>query len=246
LLSNARLWAALLAAAALATLAPASAHAGIWTQVATPTTQTITAIDYQGGDRFWFTTSSSIYKRTGSSWTKQLDAPGTNFTGIEFNASGTKGLAVGQAGAVWRFNGTSWAKVSPLLTYNHPDTGCPGSGTYTRTAPVTADFTNVRWVNDTTVFALSKTGGSLLRSTDSGATFSEIDRQADGSCWISYAGDWIDDVFVLPSNPQHMLFLTGYYGRIYLSSNGLTSQAAYRGYSCGDRLFVDPDNPSFL
>ena len=27
-----------------------------------------------------------------------------------------------------------------------------------------------------------------------------------------------------------MLFLTGYYGRVYLSTNGLTSQAAHRGY----------------
>jgi hypothetical protein len=241
-----RIGAALLATTALLAAAPGAARAGIWTQVDTPTTQTITAIDYQGGDRLWFTTSNAIYKRDGGSWTKQLDQPGTNFRAIEFNPSGTRGLAVGEAGAVWRFNGSTWSKVSPLLTYNHPYDGCYSPGTYTKSAQITADFLHVRWTNDTTVFALSGTGGSLLRSTDSGASFDELSRRSNGTCLIDYNDDWIDDVFVLPSNPQHMLFLTGWYGRIMLSSNGLTSSAAARGSACGDRLTVDPANPSFM
>ena len=51
--------------ALLVLAAPAVAHAGIWTPVATPTTATITAIDYKGGDNLWFTTSGAIYKRNG-------------------------------------------------------------------------------------------------------------------------------------------------------------------------------------
>jgi hypothetical protein len=241
-----RIGAALLATTALVATAPAAARASIWTQVDTPTTQTITAIDYQGGDRLWFTTSSAIYKRTNGGWAKQLDQPGTNFRAIEFNPSGTRGLAVGEAGAVWRFNGSAWTKVSPLLTYNQPYDGCYSSGSYTKTAPITADFLHVRWINDTTVFALSKTGGSVMRSTDGGATFDELSRRSNGACFIDYYDDWIDDVFVLPSNPQHMLFLTGYYNRVMLSSNGLASSAADRGGACGDRLNVDPANPSFM
>src|SRR5262249_25638157 len=133
-----------------------------------------------------------------------------------------------------------------LTTYGHTGNGCPHSGSYTKNTPITNDFRNVRWVDDNTVFALSNLGGSLMRSTDGGATFDEISRQANGNCWIDYATHWVEDESVLPSNPQHMLFLTGYYDRIYLSSNGLTSLAAYRGYVCGDRLEVDPDNPQFM
>jgi hypothetical protein len=121
-----RVSAAALATTALAVGAPAAAQASIWTTVNTPTTQTITAIDYQGGDRLWFTTSSSIYKRNGSSWTPQLDQPGSNFNSIEFNPSGTRGLAVGDAGVVWRFNGSTWNQLALLMTYNHPNDGCPG------------------------------------------------------------------------------------------------------------------------
>src|SRR3954470_718037 len=67
-----RLSAVALARTALAPTPPPAAHAGIWTKVDTPTTQTITAIDYQGGDRFWYTTSNAIYKRNGSGWTTQV------------------------------------------------------------------------------------------------------------------------------------------------------------------------------
>ena len=235
------------AVAGLCLMVPATANAGIWTTVATPTTQTITAIEYQGGDRLWFTTSSSIYKRNGGGWTKQLDQPGSNFNSIAFNSSGTLGIAVGDAGAVWRFNGSNWTKLPALLTYNFPSDSCPGSGgPYALNAPITADFSHVRWMSDSTVFVFSERGGSLMRSVNAGASFSEISRQSDGTCRINYYGDWVEDAFVLPSNPSHMLFLTGYYGRVYLSTNGLASQAAHRGYGCGDRLTVDPSNPAVM
>ena len=133
------------------------------------------------------------------------------------------------------------------MTYNFPSDSCPGSGgPYALNSPITADFSHVRWMSDSTVFVFSERGGSLMRSANGGASFSEISRQSDGSCRINYYGDWIEDAFVLPSNPNHMLFLTGYYGRVYLSTNGLTSQAAHRGYACGDRLVVDPGNPAVM
>ena len=49
---------------------------------------------------------------------------------------------------------------------------------------------------------------------------------------------------MLPSNPNHMLFLGGSGGYVYLSTNGLTSTAAYRGSGCGTRLSVDPSDPA--
>jgi hypothetical protein len=235
-----------LTAAGLCLLLPATAHAGIWTSVTTPTSQTITAIDYQGGDRLWFTTSSSIYKRNGAGWTEQRNAPGSNFNAIEFNPSGTRGLAVGDAGVIWRYDGSTWTKLAAPQTYNYPWDSCtttPG-GPYTLTSPVTADFNHVRWVNDTTVFIFSERIGSLMRSTNSGASFQEIDRQSDGTCRIN-SGGYLNDAFVLPSNPQYMLFLssTGY---VFHSSNGLASQAADRGYACADRMWPDPSNPALI
>ena len=178
---------------------------------------------------------------------QQLDQPGSNFNSIAFNPSGTLGIAVGDAGVVWRYSGGSWTKLPALLTYNFPSDSCPGSGgPYALNSPITADFSHVRWMSDSTVFVFSERGGSLMRSANGGASFTEISRQSDGSCRINYYGDWIEDAFVLPSNPNHMLFLTGYYGRVYLSTNGLSSQAAHRGYACGDRLVVDPGNPAVM
>src|SRR4051794_26457594 len=135
------------AAAGLCLLAPATASAGIWTAVPTPTNQTITAIDYRT-DGLWLTTSSFIYKRTGASWTEQLKAPGSNFNAIELNPSGTRGLATGDGGVLYRYDGSNWSKLPAPVTYNTPFDGCPSSpgGPYALNAPVTADFDNVRWV----------------------------------------------------------------------------------------------------
>ena len=53
----------------------------------------------------------------------------------------------------------------------------------------------------------------------------------------------VDDVYVLPSNPNHMLFLGG---RLYvfLSTNGSTSTARGADPACGTRLSVDPSDPA--
>lgn len=43
-----------------------SADAATWTEIPCNTTEDITAIEYQGADRFWFTTGASkIFRRVG-------------------------------------------------------------------------------------------------------------------------------------------------------------------------------------
>ena len=226
-------------AIAAAATSSAPAHAGIWQPMTTPTTQTITSIDYRGGDSLWFTTSSSIYKRAGAGWTEQLNRPGTNFNDIAFNPSGTIGIAVGDAGVLFRNTGGGWVQLPSLTTYNFGSDYCPGSGAYTLSAPVTQDLRHVRWVNDSTAFIGVERKGVLQRTVNGGQSWSEISRQANGTCRVD---DWIRDVFVLPSNPNHMLFLG--YSHVHLSTNGLTSTAAPRGSVCGNRLHVDANDPS--
>jgi hypothetical protein len=217
----------------------APAHAGIWKPVPTGVSQTITSIEYRGGDNLWFTTSNAIYKK--GSFTPQLNRPGTNFNAIAFSPNRTIGIAVGDAGVFYRFNGSSWSLQPQLKTYKHAWDGCPSSPSTPVQADsaVVHDLTHVRWVDHDTVFILSERPGSLMRSDDAGQTWREINRRPDLTCRIPGV---VKDVYVLPDNQQHMLFIGD--GSLYHSSNGLTSTAAYRGGACGDRLRVNDDDPA--
>ena len=230
------------AAIVVAATASAPAHAGIWETVETPTNQTITGIEYRADGALWMTTSSSIFKRSGGAWS-EFNRPGTNFNAIAFNPAGTVGLAAGDAGAFYRFSGGAWTQQPSLMTRNYPGTYCPSSptGSYTLSSPIVSDLTHVRWIDNSTVYIFSERYGSLMRSLNGGQTWTEINRQADGTCRIDQQ---VNDVFVLPSNANHMLFLGGSSGYVFLSTNGLTSTAAYRGSGCGTRLSVDPSDPA--
>ncbi|HTE59751.1 MAG TPA: hypothetical protein VK631_05325, partial [Solirubrobacteraceae bacterium] len=79
------------------------ASAGIWTEIPSNTTEEITAIEYRGGDQFWYTTGSGkIYKRVGGTFQLKQSVPATVFRDIEFNDAGNIGMAVGTNGAYWR------------------------------------------------------------------------------------------------------------------------------------------------
>jgi hypothetical protein len=243
-LRHPRRWFAVLPAL-FALALPAAAHAGIWTELPTPTQATITAIDYQGGDNFWFTTSGAIYKRNGGGWTLQKNAPGANFTDIAFNPSGTTGLAVGQAGIAYRFTGGQWTQVTNLLTYHTPDGWCGynNAGGYARDLPISEDLTRVRWIDDSTVFVFSKRNGSLLESTNGGAGWQELNRQPNGSCRLDAS---VSDVAVLPGQTNYMLLLSRFCTQVFLTSNGLASAPALRGgagcWSDDAMLWLDPVN----
>src|SRR4051794_30782785 len=77
-----------------------SAAAGIWTEIPSGTTQSITAIEYQSPTRFWFTTTAgAIYTRQPDGSFLMTRAPsGAALNDIEFQAGGPIGLAVGNGG----------------------------------------------------------------------------------------------------------------------------------------------------
>jgi hypothetical protein len=199
--------------------------------------ESITAIDYQSSDRFWIATANRVLKRSGGTFAAQLTVPGANFREIQFNPAGTVGIAVGGR-RMWRFAAAMWTEVTGLETYKpclgHPLTPIP-------LAEADVELTNVRWTDPGTVFAL--TGGrTLLKSTDAGVTFREINIQPDGSCRINSG---IEDVFVLPQDSAYMVFLTSQ-GTVYVSTNRLGGKAPVQGWSVscfGNRLFVDERNP---
>ena len=110
---------AVLVAATVALLAPAGGSAATWTPTASNTTEDITAIEYQGPDRFWFTTANGkIFKRVGADFQQKLSVPGQLFNDIEFqDGSGQVGFAVGSNGAVYRSAnaGDTWAKINGIV-----------------------------------------------------------------------------------------------------------------------------------
>jgi len=88
------------------------ASAGIWTPVESNTTEDITAIEYQGPDRFWFTTGGGkIFRRVGGVFQQEQADLTTVFRDIEFQPGGSRGLAVGTNGKVWRSFGSKMDEV---------------------------------------------------------------------------------------------------------------------------------------
>src|SRR3954463_6324113 len=85
-------------------LSAPAAHAITWTEIPSGTTSEITAVEYQGATRFWFTTvNGSIFKRQGDGTFTQVRGPsGVRLNDIEFQDGGPVGLAVGDNGNVLR------------------------------------------------------------------------------------------------------------------------------------------------
>jgi photosystem II stability/assembly factor-like uncharacterized protein len=91
-----------------------TANAASWTEIPSGTTEEITAVEYRGGDQFWFTTANGkIFRRVGGTFQQEYSQLGVVFRDIEFDPSGTVGLAVGTGGAVARTTngGADWASV---------------------------------------------------------------------------------------------------------------------------------------
>jgi photosystem II stability/assembly factor-like uncharacterized protein len=225
-------------------LAP-SARAGIWTPLPTGTTEAITAIEYQESGRFWFATGSgSIFTRdpaTGA-FAPTLTGTGTPFTDIRFqDAPGGVGLAVGEAGAIYRSpdGGATWALVA--VGAQRPN-GC--DGTY---LPL-GRLTSIAFASPTIVYVLGE-GRTILRSTDAGMSFTDANTRPGPGFGCRVDEDVTDGAF-LPTNPLIGFLVTGAFGSIYGTVDGLASPATRR-CSCGpngigtiDRLALDGANPN--
>lgn len=92
------------------------AAAGIWTEVPSGASSTITAIEYQSDARLWFTTANGeIWRRRADlgGFERVRNATGLALNDIEFQPGGLIGLAVGVGGTVVRSTdgGANWAAV---------------------------------------------------------------------------------------------------------------------------------------
>ena len=113
--TSARMAIVALVVAVAAGTGAASASADIWTPVETGTTHSISAVDYTASHLIFATTSGEIFKRQpdGSFAQKQVST-GIQINDLDFQPGGGVGLAVGNAGVVYRTtnDGDSWSALA--------------------------------------------------------------------------------------------------------------------------------------
>lgn len=239
--------------------APASAN--IWTEVATGTTQNITAVEYQSATRFWFTTQAgAIFKRQADGSFTQVRAPsGVRLNDIEFQDGGQIGLAVGNGGQVLRSTngGDTWAASTGATS---------GSLTSTfaecKTVTALGDINAVRFAGPNRVWLFA--GGSQIATSQPGnpalvgasSTWADANRDGhstltadDDTCKVvsSYNEGYADAFF---ATPDVGYIVAASYSEVFFTANNLASNAAKQaggagnGGAKGRRIAGDPTNPS--
>jgi photosystem II stability/assembly factor-like uncharacterized protein len=235
---------AVLVAGTLVAGPAATASAGIWTPTASGTTENITAVDYQGEAKLWYTTAAGKIFKNGA---QKGVAPGIALNDIAMSPDGSKGIAVGDAGTMRRSidGGETWSPVTGILTYDHT---CPSTPAAASTTPLNQNLVAVAWADNTTAYAVAQAGGSpIIRTTNGGATWTEINRQSNSSCRIN---DELTDVKTIPGS-NSVYFIGKSFGDVYFSADGLASSAAHRGeavncFTKRPRLALDEANPNRL
>jgi photosystem II stability/assembly factor-like uncharacterized protein len=239
---------AVIAAGALA-IAPATASAGIWTPVASGTSGDITAVSQPNASTLVYGTAAGQILKNG---VLKGNASGSAINDIAFSPSGALGLAAANNGKllISTNGGETWT-IKTLANTTFPQSPtCFAGGPYTRTAAPAGNFNAVSWASDTVGYAIPTDMGEVLKTTDGGTTWTDVSRQADGSCRIDTDGDPLTDVKALPGTDL-VWFLADDFGTLYVSSNGLTSsttaQTTDSAVNCFDnhpQLALDFDNPN--
>lgn len=240
---------ALLTLFALALVAEPAAAATIWTPVPSGTTSDITAIYYRGGDQFWFGTGNGeIFKRSGATFTRVSNTPGTVIQDIEFQpGGGGVGLAVGTNGKVLRTtNGTTWTAVAlPVLSSATGENTC-------NTTAAAGDLDGVRFAGDGRAFIFgpnSQIAVSPLTTPNTstvGTAGTWKDANKNGSnCFV--AKD-IDDAFFIDADTGYLVSRD--FGAVYFTGNHVTSTLAEKAADAGNgfttrrRVAGDITNPN--
>jgi photosystem II stability/assembly factor-like uncharacterized protein len=238
---------AAIAAGALAAV-PATASAGIWTPVASGTTGDITAVQQIDASTLVYGTAGGQILKNG---TVKGNAGGSAINDIAFSPSGTLGLAAANNGKllISTNGGESWA-IKNLANTTFPQTNACLTVPPGRTAAPAGAFNAVSWASDAVGYAIPTDLGEVLKTTDGGTTWTDVSRQADGTCRVDTDGDPLTDVKALPGTDL-VWFLADDFGTLYVSSNGLASstsaQSTDSAVNCFDhhpQLALDFDNPN--
>jgi photosystem II stability/assembly factor-like uncharacterized protein len=228
-------------------LAASGTQAASWTEVASNTTEDITAVEYQSADRFWFATGAGrVFRRVGGVFQQEAFVPGAAFKDIEFQDGGLVGFAVGTNGTVLRSTdgGDNWAQVTGLAG------GSTTSPNNCGISQAIGDVDSIRFAGNARAW-LFGAGSQVFRTRD-GATAANVGaiggwdwiNNNAGACRIS--GD-VDDAFPIPGT-NAIYFAGKSFGEVFFSANALTSTAARKPGSAGNgfqatrRLAGDPGN----
>jgi photosystem II stability/assembly factor-like uncharacterized protein len=238
---------AVIGAGALATV-PATASAGIWTPVPSGTTVDITAVSQpNAGTLVYGTAGGQIFKNG----TARFASPGNSINDIAFSPSGTLGLAAANNGKllVSSNGGDTWTAATLTNTTFPQSFACSGAPS-TRTAAPTGNFNAVSWASDTVGYAVPDDLGEVFKTVNGGGSWTDVSRQADGTCRIDTDGDPLTDVEAVPGSDL-VWFLADDFGTLYITGNGLASSVSQRGpesaVNCFDhhpQLALDVDNPN--
>jgi hypothetical protein len=230
--------------------APA-ARAATWSEIASGTTEDITAVEYQGPGRFWFATGAGhVFTRVGDGFVQTASAPGVVFEDIEFQDGGPVGFAVGTNGGVLRSadSGATWTPVTGLAGGRQVDVNdCSGAD------QVLGDVDSVRFAGNARAWLAA--GGTQIYRTIDGATAADVGATADGWQFINdngvtcKIGRDVDDIFPVPGSLS-TYFAAKDLGTVLFSPNALATTAALRPAAAGGgttgtrRLAGDPANPN--
>jgi photosystem II stability/assembly factor-like uncharacterized protein len=239
--------AAALAAVALLAVSASAAQAMPWTALDSTTAEEISAVEYHPDGRIWFaTTGGKLYRRPagGGPFTQEAAVAAT-FSDIAFNSTGTVGLATADTGKLYRSDngGDTWSLVA-LSSYDHE---CPGSGP-NPSAPVNGNLLAVQWSSDTMAWIVSDQRGQILKSTNSGGSWSDASRALDGSCKIDA---FVTDVAPVAGSVNDVYFVDKNFATVWRTSDALTSSAAERTnfvncFGITMKLAVDPASSNRL
>jgi len=215
------------------------ASAGIWSEIPSNTADDITAVEYQGADRFWFTTGGAIYRRVGGTFQNVKTDPAAGFRDIEFlPPPSLLGLAVGGNGKIYRSGdaGATW-NVVPVPNGGHrtTDYDCAAG------QPL-GDIDSIRFDGQGNAWLLAG-GSQIFKSTTGGATFT----YANGGATCKINQD-IDDAFFVPGTAAGY-FVAKSFGAVWYSDDLVTGSAftkaadAGNGFQFRRRVTGDPANP---
>jgi hypothetical protein len=237
----------LLSVLALVPAAAANA-ASIWTPLTSGTSAQITAIAAPSSGEVVYTTSDgTIYYLSGSTFTQASVTPAASLglTAIAMSTNGADGVAVGQAGEIYYSTdaGQQWtAAVAP----SESDTGSCGSG-WTGFTAISDNLNSARFVPSSTTVYITGDDNDVLRSTNGGKNFTEVNKSGSG-CVADSTGAFNDTAWI---SPTVGLLISNQFGYLFRTINGFSSATevgggSINGYNEVTKLAIDLGNASDL
>jgi photosystem II stability/assembly factor-like uncharacterized protein len=242
--------AAIVLAACAALVAPAHARAVSWTPVQSGTPDDIAALAYAPDGLRYATSTGKILRRAPDGTVAQEAAfSGRHFFALAMSPSGRLGLAGADGGRLYRYDQGTWSPVS-LTATTYPFVKCASApaSPLPRLAAPTADFRSVAWSSDTVAWATTATQGQVFRSTDGGATWEDVGRQADQTCRIP---EVLTDIAPVPGSEQDVFFVDANSAGLWRTTDALQTPVTRRvqlAHCAGTvfRLALDPSAPARL